>query len=173
MPENKKSFESSLSPISTLKSDSLKNRLEFVQLHAQSNNIASIKALIDALNDESWTIRKVAAESLGEKGEEAIPFLNISLNSGIWYVKAAVCRALGIIGMPSSVYLIYPYISDINITLKEEAENAIYNIISKDVQNFVEKYLSQVDPSFWEHFLEWLEKNYEDLYEEINSYLED
>lgn len=174
MPDEKSYIDQSLSGTGgELKSDNLLNRIEYVLMHAQGDSKAAMKSLIDALTDESWNVRKTAAEALSKKGEDAIPYLFETIKSGIWYVKAASCRALGLIGIPHTVYQIYPYLANGNRTLREEADRAICLIIQKDTKKFAEEYIAISEPSYIEHFLTWLEKNHEDLYEEVQSYLND
>jgi HEAT repeat protein len=174
MSDDKSYIESSITATGgELKSDSLKNRIEYVLMHAQGDSVTAIKSLIDALKDESWNVRCTAAEELGKKGELVVPYLLESIQSGIWYVKAASCRALGLVGVPHTVYHIYPYLKDKNQTLREEADKAICNIIESDPQKFVDDYLAVGEPSYIEHFMNWLNKNHQDFYEEVSTYLQE
>lgn len=171
MPEDKNIIEAPLIATGELKSDNLKERIENVKLYADSDSLSSIKNLVEALGDESWNVRLAAAEALAKKGPDAVQLILDIMKDGVWYLKSSACYALGLIGEPRSVTFIYENLESKNLTVAEEAAKAIERIIRKNPERFAIEFLEKAEPSFVDHFMKWLLKNHEDLYEEINSYL--
>ncbi len=170
MPEDKNIIETPLISTGELKSDNLKERIENVMLYAESDSAGSVKNLVEALGDESWNVRLAAAEALAKKGPDCVQMILDAMKDGVWYLKSSSCYALGLIGEPRSVTLIYENINSHNANVAKEAAKAIEKIIRKNPEKFALDYLLRSEPSFVDHFMKWLLRNHEDLYEEINSY---
>jgi len=78
----------------------------------------AVEILIDVLRDDSWYLRELAVEALGEAGERAVPLLNEVLRSGLWYSRAAAARTLGKIGHVPSIGVLVDLLEDPNQTVK-------------------------------------------------------
>jgi HEAT repeat protein len=63
-----------------------------------------VPLLVQALQDEAWSVRKAACEALGAIGDpQAIPHLAQALQDEAWWVRKAPCWALGAIGDPQAI----------------------------------------------------------------------
>ena len=78
----------------------------------------SVSILIDVLRDDSWYLRELAVEALGEAGEDAVPDLMRLLDSGLWYTRAAVARTLGKIAHAPSIPALVALLDDANQTVQ-------------------------------------------------------
>jgi len=78
----------------------------------------AIEILIDVLQDDSWYLRELAVEALGESGEKAVPRLLELLRSGLWYTRAAAARTLGKIGHLPSIPELVALLDDSNHTVQ-------------------------------------------------------
>ena len=65
---------------------------------------ALIQALIQALGDSDWAVRRAAAEALGDLGDsQAVPPLIQALGDSGWDVRRAAAEALGAVGDPQAI----------------------------------------------------------------------
>jgi hypothetical protein len=62
-----------------------------------------VPALIQALGDDDWDVRRAAAEALVKIGTPAVPALIQALGDSDWDVRRAAAEALGAIGDPQAV----------------------------------------------------------------------
>jgi hypothetical protein len=64
----------------------------------------AVPALIQALGDSDWDVRRAAAEALGKLGDpQAVPALIQALGDSDWDVRRAAAEALGELGDPQAV----------------------------------------------------------------------
>jgi HEAT repeat protein len=89
----------------------------------------AIEILIDVLQDDSWYLRELAVEALGESGETAVPRLVELLDSGLWYTRAAAARTLGKIGHLPSLGLLVRLLGDPNKTVQGASLASIADIV--------------------------------------------
>jgi HEAT repeat protein len=102
----------------------------------------AVEILIDVLQDDSWYLRELATEALGEAGKEAVPRLREILTGGLWYTRASAARALGKIGDPSVVPALTDLLDDPNQTVQEAALAAFADIVRVG-------YARKVSAHFW------------------------
>ncbi len=55
----------------------------------------AVEILVDILEEDSWYLRELAVNALADMGEMAAPRLEVLLDHGLWYTRAAAARALG------------------------------------------------------------------------------
>lgn len=77
----------------------------------------SVALLLEILCDESWYLRELAIEALGEMDEIAIAPLLTLLRSGLWYSRASAAKALGLIGDRRTVLPLAALLDDANTTV--------------------------------------------------------
>jgi len=69
------------------------------------------------LCDESWFLRELAIDALGEMGDTAVPPLLTLVRSGLWFTRASAAKALGRIGDPRAVLPLVALFDDTNTTV--------------------------------------------------------
>ena len=102
----------------------------------------AVEILVDVLQDDSWYLRELATEALGEAGKDAVPRLREVLVGGLWYTRASAARALGKIGDPSVVPDLATLLEDTNQTVQEAALAAFADIVRVG-------YARKVSAHFW------------------------
>jgi HEAT repeat protein len=90
---------------------------------------AAVPALIQALGDADWNVRRAACEALGEIGDaSAVPALIQALGDWAESVRRAACEALGEIGDASAVPALLQALGDKNEDVRRAACEALIQI---------------------------------------------
>jgi hypothetical protein len=88
----------------------------------------AIPALIQALGDSNWDVRRAAAEALVKIGTPAVPALIQALGDSDRDVRAAACEVMGTIGDAQAVPALTKALGDLSFKVQEAARNAIEQI---------------------------------------------
>lgn len=91
----------------------------------------AVEILLDVLQDDSWYLRELAVDALGDAGEKAVPGLRTLLDSGLWYSRAAAARALGKIGHVPSIPRLVALLDDPNQTVQGASLASMADFVRK------------------------------------------
>ena len=91
----------------------------------------AIDILLDVLQDDSWYLRELAVDALGEAGTAAVPRLTELLDSGLWYTRAAAARTLGKIGHVPTVPMLVKLLGDPNQTVQGASLASLADFVRK------------------------------------------
>ncbi len=94
---------------------------------AKTQDIRAIRQLINCFRDESWTIRKSAAEALEQIGEKAIEPLTIALSHEDKDVRYWTTRVLGKIGA-KSIQPVLKLLKDDDTEVRQLSKKILANI---------------------------------------------
>ncbi len=116
-----------------LESPNIKKRLQVLDKLNGINERETLKILIKLLEDQSWIMRERAANKLTQYGSGIVPRLELLLQKGYWYTRAAACLALGNIASPSSFEAIVELLlRDDNPTVIKEACCALSKLMQNE-----------------------------------------
>ena len=95
---------------------------------------AAIPALIKALEDSDWNVRRSATDTLGKIGSEAaIPALLQALEDSDWNVRRSAADTLGKIGSEAAIPALLQALEDSDWKVRKNAANALRKIGSEAV----------------------------------------
>ena len=86
----------------------------------------AVPALIQALGDSDWDVRRAAEGALGKLGDpQAVPALIQALGDSGWEVRRAAAEALGKLGDPQAVPALIQALGDSDRDVRREAAEAL------------------------------------------------
>jgi hypothetical protein len=86
----------------------------------------AVPALIQALGDSDWDVRRAAAEALGDLGDpQAIPALIKALGDSDWVVRRASAEALGKLGDPQAIPALIKALGDSDWVVRRASAEAL------------------------------------------------
>jgi hypothetical protein len=95
----------------------------------------AVPALIQALGDSGWEVRRAAAEALGKLGDpQAVPPLIKALGDSDRDVRFAAAWALGKLGDPQAIPALIQALGDRSENVRRAAQQAIQQIETKQSQ---------------------------------------
>ena len=102
----------------------------FTTLLSHSHSRAAAAELVDALGDESATVRAAAAETLALLGPEVGPVLVDALTHENPFVRSAAADALGDVGDPSAVVPLLQASTDDSADVRDTAQRALADLLN-------------------------------------------
>ncbi len=142
-------------------------RVAHLQLVTAASEQRVIHALVQALDDTSWTFRSRLAQVLGDVGEEAAKELKMAVAHGVWYVRAAAAEALAAIEGEGAIEFLLPLLTDRAVGVRRAAiAGLVGNLTVERVPEFAEA-LQSLDAETRDPLLHALRKEREELYLEI------
>ena len=112
---------------------SYKEKLKKIEQTVEDTTADSIKPLLKALEDKSWTVREFAIKKISEMNEIDSVEIKKLLVHPIWYVKAAAIRILGLRKEESALDLIIPIMKDSNVEVRRAVAEALGQLRKSDV----------------------------------------
>jgi HEAT repeat protein len=89
----------------------------------------AVPALIQALGDSGWSVRRASAEALGKLGDrQAVPALIQALGDSDRDVRAAAAEALGKLGNPQAIPALIKALRDGSYDVRRAAAEALVKI---------------------------------------------
>ena len=128
-----KDFESVSSSefIDELKRKNLEGRRAMVAELRKRSSDKAVSILVDLLSDESWYLRELAVEALGEIGSKSAPQLRRLLAGGLWYTRAASARAIGRMGYEPVIPDLVELLDDPNHTVQGACFASLAEMVSR------------------------------------------
>jgi HEAT repeat protein len=148
--------------LSELRLKDLEGRKALIAELRRRKGERSVSLLLEILCDESWYLRELAVEALGEMGDMAVGPLLSLLSSGLWYSKSAAARTLGRIGDPRALRPLVGLLDDANQTVAAGAAEGLLSLSARGLALAVARALYARGPEFRERALTLVRRTHPD-----------
>ena len=139
----------------------------------RSRGPAAPALLAEMLGNDSWTLRKLAADGLASLGPQGLEHVLPLATSGVWFTRASAARVLGSIGGFESLPLLIGMLGEDNRTVREAAAGALGEVARRGGSAAVSRCLYNLAPPARESFLVALAGKDAALSERLRSHLAD
>ena len=154
----------------TRRYDSSQKRAMIEEL-VRSRGAAAPGLLAEMLGNDSWTLRKLAADGLVSLGPQVLEHVLPLATSGIWFTRAGAAQVLGSIGGSESLLVLIRMLGEDNRTVREAAAGAIRAVAGRGGAAAVSRTLYNMAPPEREGYLAVLGTQDAALAEQLRSHL--